>query len=353
MKRPGFLLLLFLLAAPAAHGQSSLEAVCGRTEVRAVNAVDECLAAVQAALSAQPALGLVIAGGNPTLGTAGAAGLRLGVIPRTSAGIRLNLVGVRLPGILAEEIPGRIGEVTGRFGAPVPAILGDFSIALTEGLGVAPGLGGIGAISLLGSASYLPFRHLGIDGFDDAPDVAWGIGARVHILQESFVVPGVSVSLMRRQLATLQFGDVCVGIQPGEANGVGTCAGSGDPGEVRFNLVDWSARAVASKHLLGFGLTAGLGYDRYGSDLAFGFRAPEPVPGTSITPIFRVLDEALESSRWTVFGNASYTLIFGTIGVEAGWQQGTSPITGFRDIGSDFDPKSGIWFGSAGVRLSL
>lgn len=348
------LLLPLLLASTPVAAQSSLGAACDRAEVQAVGAVDECFAAVQAAVAAQPALGLVIAGGNPTLGTAGGTGLTLGVVPRTSAGVRLNVVGVKLPDILADEIGGTIGDLTSRFGAPVPAVIGDVSLALTQGVSLAPGLGGIGAISALGSASYLPVRLLGIDGFEDSPDVAWGLGARFHLLEESFIAPGISVSVMRRQLATIQFGDVCEGIDPGEgASELATCAGDGDPGEARFNLADWSGRAVASKHFLGFGLTAGLGYDRYGSDLAFGFRAPQPAPAGDVTPIFRFRNQDLDSDRWTVFGNASYTLIFGTIGIEGGWQQGTAPITGFQDIGSDFDPESGTWFGSLGARLSL
>lgn len=345
--------VLVLLTPLGVQGQAALEAFCSRSEVQLAGATEECFAAVQAAVSAQPALGLVIAGGNPTIGTAGGAGLRLGLVPRVSAGARLNLVGVKLPGILADEIPGRLGEAARRFGAPVPAFIGDASIALTDGISVAPGLGGIGAISLLGSASYLPFHLLGVDGFEDAPDVAWGLGARVHALQESFVAPGISFSVTRRQLATIQFGDICEGINTGEGGEIGLCGSTGDPGEVRFDLADWSGRLVASKHLLGFGLTAGLGYDSYGSDVSVGFRAPERVPGTSVTPIFRLRNAELDTTRWTVFGNASYSLIFGTIGLEAGWQQGEPPITGFQELGSDFDPDSGTWFGSLGARLSL
>ena len=358
-----FSALLFLLTgsfgvAPLA-GQSSLESICDRQDVTLAGAGDECLAAVQAAISAQPALGLVIAGGNPTLGTAGGAGLRLGVLPRVSAGLRLNVVGVGLPDIVAAEIPGTVGDITRRFGAPAPALIGDASIALTEGFGFAPGLGGIGAISVLGSAALLPFRALGVEGFEDSPDIAWGIGGRLHLLQESFVAPGISVSVMRRQLATVRFGDVCPGttvsVQDGEDPETGTfpCATEGDPGEVEFDLGDWSGRLVASKHLLGFGLTAGIGYDEYSSDVGLGFRSPERVPGTNTTIAFRSFGHELESSRWILFGNASYSLLVATIAAEAGWQQWDAPITGFRNIGSDFDPESGTWFGSIGVRVGL
>lgn len=355
-----FLLAGAVVATPV-HSQSNLEAICGRAEVQALRASDACYAAVQAAVSGQPALGLVLAGGNPTFGTAGATGLRLGTVPRTSAGLRLNFVGVRLPGIIADDIPGALGDFSERFGAPVPALLGDISIGLTTGLSAAPGLGGIGALSVIGAFSYLPFDALGIDGFEGSPDFAWGIGGRMHLIRESFVAPAVSASLIRRRLNTIQFGDVCSFSDFQQTSSTSTvpvtltglCAGPGDAGEFRLDLTDWSGRLVASKNLLGFGLSAGLGYDRYHSDLGYGFRAPEPVEGTDVTAVYRVARDELESERYSVFGSLSYTLIIGTFGIEAGWQQGEAPIAGFRDLETDFDPENGVWFATLGTRLSI
>jgi hypothetical protein len=343
---------------PAA-AQNQLERFCDEPEVQLLQARDACLAAAQATTSAQPAVGIAIAAGNPTIGTAGAAGLRLGVIPRASAGIRLNVAPVGLPDILVQQLPGQAGQLTRRFGAAVPALTADASLSLTQGFDVAPGLGGMGAISLLGSASVLPFRIAGIEGFD-RNQPAIGLGARVHLLRESFVAPGVSASLMHRRLSTVQFGNICPqgfvvlgagGSAPHRESGL--CAGPGDIGQFSFDLVDWSSRIVASKRLLGIGATVGLGHDRYSSDIGFGFRSAQTAPGTDSAFAIRFSDLNLEASRWTVFGNASYTLIFGTIAAEAGWQQGTAPLTGFQNIGSEFDPRGGTWFGSIGARLAL
>ena len=124
-------------------------------------------------------------------------------------------------------------------------------------------------------------------------------------------------------------------------------------GEFSFDLTDWSARLVASKRLLGIGATLGVGYDRYESDLGFGFRGEEVITGTQLVPVFRVTEESLDSDRWAVFGNLSYTLLVATLGLEAGWQQGTAPISGFDDLQSDFNPKDGTWFASLGMRLAL
>jgi hypothetical protein len=363
MRRWSFLaLVLAALAAPAGGAaQESLEAVCAQVPVGALGAHEACVAAGQAATSAQPVLGALIGGGNPTLGTAGAPGFRLGIIPRVTVGARANFVPVRLPDVLAQQVPGQLGALTRRFGVLAPALMGDAAIGITEGFNVAPGLGGIGGLSLLGSASVLPFRTFGVDGFDrERADIAWGIGGRLHLLRESFVAPGVSLSLMRRSLGAVGFGDVCPqGVQPFPVPGtappqeITVCVGPGDVGEFRFDLTDLSTRLVASKTLLGLGGTVGLGHDRFRSTIDFGFRGREAVPGTNVTPAFRSTDHELSVSRWTVFGNLSYSLLVATLGLEAGWQQGTPPITGFRDIGSEFDPRGGAWYTSLGARLSL
>jgi hypothetical protein len=287
--------------------------------------------------------------------SAGGAGLRLGVVPRVSAGLRLNVAAIRLPDLLAEQIGGDAGSIATRYGAPAPAAAADISIGLFNGFSAGPGIGGIGGISVLGSATYLPFS-LFTDGFEKA-DLAYGLGARLHILSESFVAPGISLSLMRKELPRLSFGDVCPdGIQPVGGPTIddteyGGCAGSGDVGEFAFDLTDWSARLVVSKHLLGLGATMGLGYDQYESDISFGFRGDQV--GTNLVPVFRVSDQRLESNQWAAFGNLSYTLLVATLGLEAGWQQGTAPISGFQDVQSDFDPRNGTWFASLGARLSL
>ncbi len=351
-------LLLFAASAGRADAQQGgLTAICDAPEVELAGAREACLATAQAVTSSQPSLGIVIAGGNPTIGSAGAAGLRLGILPRLSAGLRLTAVGVEIPDLLEEQLPGEVQRVSGRFGVPVPALSGDVAVGVFNGLSLAPGIGGIGGLSLLGSASLLPFQLLDVEGFEGS-DLAWGLGARLHATNESFILPGISLSLMRRQLPEVAFGDVCRGEvvlegSPSEGRSYGACTADGDVGEFAFDLVNWSTRLVASKRLLGLGATLGLGHDRYRSDIDYGFRGEQLEPNTGLTPIARARDQRLSSERWTVFGNLSYTLLVGTIGVEAGWQQGQSPISGFRELETDFDPGDGTWYGSLALRLSL
>jgi hypothetical protein len=335
-------------APPAAAQDGALAARCAALEG---DARTVCLAAAQAAESAQPQLGILIAGGNPVIGTTGGGGLRLGVVPRVDVSGGVNLVFVRLPDLL-QDGGGTVQRVTERYGVPAPALGASGSMGLFRGFGIAPGLGGLGSLDLLGSATWLPFRALGIDGFDEeTPDIAWGAGVRVGVLRESFIAPGVAVSVMRHSLGRVGFGDVCRGFETAfPMSDEAECVGEGDHGEFGFDLVNWSTRGVVGKRLLGLGLLGGIGYDRYTSDATVAFRYPDVVPGTA--RIVRPDPVDLRSDRWSVFANASYTLLLASLSVEAGWQQGDRPVPGFGGE-ARFDPRGGSWFGGAGVRLSF
>ncbi|MEX2583518.1 MAG: hypothetical protein WD766_09595 [Gemmatimonadota bacterium] len=350
-------LLPFILPAHLPAQDRTLESFCSGAEIEFLGAEASCIATAQAVTATQPLLGILIAGGNPTLGTAGSAGLRLGLLPRSSAGVRLNVIGVRVPDILAEQIGGEAGDLSRRLGVPVPAVTGDLSIGVFSGIDLAPGLGGIGRLSVLGSLTALPFALLDSDGFDGA-DIAYGVGARLHLLDESFIAPGVSFSVVRRTLPQVAFGDVCPSgltafAGAGGDTEVGACTSAGDRGEFSFDLTDWSTRLVASKRLLGLGATVGIGHDSNDSDVGFGFRGSEPVQGSQVTPAFRISGVDLDSTRWTAFGNLSFSILVASVAAEAGWVQGDEPIGSFEELGSDFDPREGSWYGSLGVRLSL
>lgn len=344
-----------LAAAPALAQDGGLAASCAGLPAEAR---ETCVTVAQAAESTQPQLGILLAGGNPVLGTASTSGVRLGILPRVTAGVRLNVVGARVPDIIVDDEDGS-SELGETIGVPAPALGGYVAVGLTQGFTLGPTVGGFGAIDLLGSATWLPFRAFEVEGFEEAPEIAFGVGARVGLLRESFVTPGVSVSVMYRRLGEASFGEVCRGeevevlpaIQVDQA-----CVGDpGDLGELRFDLTNWSYRGVVSKRLLGLGLAAGVGYDRYESDVSSAFRYQQPpatIGGAPVTMVRRGPEVTVENDRWSAFGNASFTVLVGTITLEGGWMQGGDTIEGFPS-GSDFDPEDGNFFGSLGVRLSL
>jgi hypothetical protein len=353
MKRTYAAVLAAALAAPASlAAQNDIDTICDQFSANA-DIRSRCASVAQAVDAAQPQLGILMAGGNPTLGTASTGGLRLGILPRVSAGVRANVVFARLPDIRDESSEN--GQVVpDQFSVPAPALGANVSVGVFPGVSVAPMVGGFGAIDLLGSATLLPVSLAGVDGLEKNP-VSWGAGARVGLLRESFVTPGISVSVMYRKMGEIQFGDVCEGTETTGTAGANsrTCVGSGDFGEINFGLSNVSGRAAVSKRLLGFGLTAGLGYDRFSTDADVGFRAPRtPLDAAGARTIYRFNDVEVDNDRWSAFVNGSFTLLVGSIVAEAGWLQGQDAVRNFPSA-SDFDPKEGTFFGSVGVRLSL
>lgn len=351
MKRTLAAALAVALAAPVASvsAQRSIDDVCMSPEITQAGLQSRCASVAQAVDAAQPQVGILMAGGNPTLGTASTGGVRLGLLPRVSAGLRANIVLARLPDIREESG----AEGPDRFSVPAPALGANLAVGVFPGVSLAPMIGGFGAVDLLGSATILPVSLANVDGLEKNP-VSWGAGARVGLLRESFITPGVSVSVMYRKMGELQFGDVCEtgGIVGPETDGPPYCTGEGDFGSINFGLSNLSTRAAVSKRLLGFGLTAGVGYDKFSTDADLAFRAPATLPGQPGRRIYAFRDVQVDNDRWSAFLDGSFTLLVGSIVGEVGWMQGQEAITGFPEA-SDFDPKEGTFFGSVGVRLSL
>jgi hypothetical protein len=349
MKRIAPLLAVLVLSAVAGTAtaqQSELAARCAGLpdHARAI-----CYSVAQAAESAQPQLGVLIAGGNPTIGTATGGGITLPLLPRVSASAKANLVFVRLPDILARELGTPAATINRALGVPAPALQGTASIELYPGLNVLPGIGGVGSVDLLGSAAWLPFRTFAVEGFEEGrQNLTYGVGARLGLLREGFLFPGASVSVMRHRVGRIGFGDVCPGADP-TLGPPATCAQPGTIGEFDFDLTTWSTRAVVSKRLLGIGLAGGVGLDRNSSRVGFLFRYAED----GAQRVVGVSDVPISESRWNAFLNGSYTFLLATVAAELGWMQGGDAVPGCDDAASAFDPGRGTLFTSLGVRIAF
>ncbi len=347
-------------AGLAGAQEPEISAPCARAEVPD-SARDFCYTVAQAVESAQPQLGILIAGGNPTIGTATMGGINLPGLPRVNASAQVNVVFARLPDILAEEAGGAIQDLNEAVGLPAPALSGTVALGLYPGISLAPTIGGIGSVDVLGSGTWLPFRAVDAAGFgEEAAEFAYGGGVRLGLLGESFTLPGISISGMYRRLDKIWYGNVCenapappLDMSDGYSLNSGICAGSGDPGEFGFDLTNWSGRAVASKSFFGIGLSAGVGYDRFESTVNYGFRAPAgDIPGQE-NYFVRAEGIDLDNDRWSAFVDGSMSLLVATLAVEAGWLQGEEAITGFDTAVSEFDPGDGTFFGSLGMRFSF
>jgi hypothetical protein len=309
-------LLILTLSAPLAGQGAGCAPYLGAT--RRV-----CDAAVDGTRAFHPVAGLLVSGGNPVLGTAGT----LGGLGRFSVTARANAAHVVLPE------PGYDGT-----GSPVPASDDLFApVPLVE---VAAGLyggnpAGLLAVDLLGSAQLLPTNQ--IDNLAVASsarrigDVALGLGfgLRLGILRDLGPLPAVSVSIMRRDIPRLAYGDV----------------DDGDQYRYAVNLHATNLRLLASKQVAAFELAAGLGWDKYTGDADIQFRDP-------ITSLLQPeIDLDLSQSRALAFLNAGVGLAALRLVGEVGYQTGKDQelTTEFEN----FDTTEGKFFAGAGLRVGF
>jgi hypothetical protein len=276
-----------------------------------------------------PQLGLAIAGGSPTLGQAGS----LGGLGHWSVGLRGNALAGTLPqvsqfqqcydGARSRTLPTE-DRLVG-----LPAI--DAAIGVFKGLPL--GLTNVGGIDLLLSASYI--REIDTDYLDvTAPEgsLKIGYGARVGLLQESLLVPGVSVSVLRRNLPSV--------------NVVGS-SGSNSLAVNNLSVKTTAWRFVASKSLLLFGLSAGMGRDTYDQSANVTATVNDPVFGTASSSI----EPKQSLSRTNMFAAASLNMLMLKVTGEVGRVSGgtVSTYNQFAGTAAD-DPRL---YGSVGLRLGF
>lgn len=299
--------------APAAGFAQS--AACG-----AQSMLTGCPSAYQALASAPPQFGIAAAGGNPVPGVEGTRGVTLGIIPKTTAVLRVSAAFVHLPDL---EAPDGEEAVT-----PIAVKIGT-ATRLFEGSGA-----GTGAFDLLLEAGVL--TNTGDGGRTAA---ILGAGARIGLLRETFTAPGVAVSGMFRHAGPMRYGESC-GLAP-------ECVGFN--GQADFGVDDISARLTVGKRLGPVGVMGGAGWDRFattrGSITYRGSDGFEPVGGT--------VEASAHDSRWSAFVNLSKGLLVGSVVAEAGWMSGGDAVPNYAPGPGGFDPGQGTFFGSIALRVQL
>ena len=288
---------------PAAQGQNA--------------ARDVCLRAKDVFSLIAPQLGGAITGGNAVLGQGG-----------TLGGIGKFTVEARVTSILNGDVP----KVTSWPGLattnppqsqeletlplPVPMPVIDGAIGVFKGLPL--GLTNVGGIDILGSVTYIP--SLDQDEIKVTPEAntKFGYGARIGLLQESLVVPGISVTWMERDLPTTTI--------TGAATFTGTSM-SFTMSDAAIKTNSW--RIVASKSFLLFGIAAGYGQDRYNESATFSGTATVLTQNTTFAP-FTVESKMTRSN---VFANAYMNIlllkIVGEIGQISGGDASPTPFNTF------------------------
>ena len=293
---------------------------------------DACQKAIDLFQYMAPQLGTSIAGGNPTLGQGG----NLGGLGHFSAGLRVNVLQGSLPQVQNTSV-----AVTGvqrdRFDTKsqlLPMPTADLAIGIFKGIPLP--LTNVGGVDLLVSASYVPeFDNSGVSVKVPNGSLKLGYGARVGILQESLLVPGIAVSYLVRDLPTLNI----VGSNGGDSLYVNN-----------FSLKTKAWRVTASKSLIMFGLAAGIGQDKYdaSTDVGAHVAAQPPVsPAVDAGPV----SISQNLTRTNVFADLSVNLLLFKLNAEIGQVSGGT-INTYNTFSGKQAADSRI-YGSVGVRFGF
>jgi hypothetical protein len=207
---------------------------------------------------------------------------------------------------------------------PLPVVDGALGLYAGYPLGVTR----VGGLDLIGDASYIPEFSGGSTGLE-LPDggFSYGYGARVGLLQEGLLTPGVGVTWVRHELPRMAV----------HGNAAGTSLRVDD---IDIATTGW--RLTASKSLIGFGVAVGAGQDRYRSS---GVINATTGPSTSFP--FTVTQHVTRSSY---FGDLSMHVLLAKVVAEIGGVSGGS-IETYNSFGKAADAFR--LYGSLGVRVGL
>lgn len=334
MKRLGVAAAL-LVVASAAHAQTTgcPAAVAGPSAQNAAR--DVCLQTQDIFQLMAPQLGISITAGNATLGQGGT----LGGLGHFTVEARANGVIGDVPDIpnfpaprtstpTAQQLPSKNTPLG------LPSV--DGAIGIFKGLPL--GLTNVGGVDLLLTGAYVPTLAKGGLTVTPKTNVKIGYGVRVGALQESLLVPGVSVTYVKHDLPTTTI--------------------TGSTSNMDFTMQDaavktTSWRVVASKSLILFGLAVGAGQDMYDESASFSGKATATIAGigTASTP-FGPFSLAQKVTRTNYFADVSMNLLLiklvGEVGQVSGGKLSPTPFNTFSTGAAD----DSRLYGSLGLRFN-
>lgn len=332
MKR---VLTLVVLAVAARTSQGQNPQCAPGTNQTNINyySSDACQKAIDLFQYMAPQLGVALTGGNAILGV----GSTVGGIGHAKFELRANGLWASVPNV--QDKPPVAGPYQSSSYTTKTQILGLPAAAAEIGLfkGIPLPLTHIGGVDALVTAMYVPDVNTNnVSVKASGGNLKWGFGARVGLLEESLLVPGVSVTILRRDLPTINV-----------AGSVPTGSGTTTTLQVN-NLSEQTTawRLVASKSLILLNLAAGVGQDRYNSDadvtatVNFG-----PLSGTR-TPVRM----SQNLTRTSYFADVSMNLLILKLIGEIGMVSGGS-ISTFNKF--DKAPDASRLYGSIGARLDF
>jgi hypothetical protein len=339
-----YFLSVVLLAASAVLSPLQAQAYGPQCDPAPQEAEDACVKAIDLFRYLAPQLGTAIAGGNAILGSSGT----LGGLGHISFGLRVNAVGGDLPRV--SDVPLSLsGAQSSSFATksqliPLPAA--DLALGLFGGLPL--GLTNVGGVDLLVSASYLPdFDANQVSVRVPSGSLKLGFGAKLGIIQESLLLPGVSISVLRRDLPTVNVVGKTQSVLGSSAEDSLTVTG--------FDVNTTSWRLTAGKSFMMFGIAVGGGQDRYSyhADVS---ATVHPIVGDPVTYSVTSIETAAFNghdlrrlTRTSYFADVSLNLPFFRLVGEIGQVSGGDVPT-FNTFGGKAADKSRI-YGSVGGRI--
>ena len=272
-----------------------------------------------------PQLGASIVGGNTTLGQGGA----LGGPGHFAITVRGNALIGSLPQVDKYDPSSSTRTLDTKnqvLGLPtVDAAIGIFG-------GLPLGVTKVGGLDVLVNGAYIPaYSGSGVSVKVPNGSLKIGYGARLGLLQEGLVTPGIGFSYMKRDLPTLDL-----------AASTGTLGGKFAVTGMSVKTTSW--RVTASKSLLVLGLALGAGQDSYDS------KANIKVTTTAV-PAGSSADVDQSVTRTNYFADLSLNMMLAKFVAEVGMVQG-GKITTFNTFNGKAADASRL-FASAGLRIGF
>lgn len=314
----GLLVLALALGAPLT-GQDSVAGMASECAPAADPTLRPlCTDAALALGGLRAGIGLAAAQGSPVPGSASTLGRRMASSPRVALSLRGGLARARFAD------PGTGSGSPDERGSWARTLEGQVTVGLVEGWSLLPTVGGFLSLDLIGTLGLVGLSESA--GFEGSVQEA-GYGARIGVFRESFTLPGVSVSLARRHLGEVEWGE-----------------DGSDGARLAFKPTVTSLRATVAKDLLALGVLGGWGWERYGGSSSL--TARRTVLGVARTG--EASSDDFHTDRHLLFAGLSYTFLVLQLSAEAGWANGFSGPDG----SGGWDPGSGSLFGSIAGRLT-
>ncbi|HVZ77675.1 MAG TPA: hypothetical protein VG818_06815 [Gemmatimonadaceae bacterium] len=320
MSKRSVVMLALVLAVP-----SALRAQDPQCEAQAPQLRDACQKAVDLYQYMAPQLGISLTGGNATAGQGGV----LGGFGHFSVEVRGNGLVGSLPQVQAVT-PSTSAMRSDTYGTKTQ-VLGLPSATVGIGLfsGIPLGLTNVGGLDAIVTGTYIPeVNDANVSVAVPSGAFKLGYGARLGILQESLLVPGVSVTYLRRDLPVVDI--------------------TGNAGSTTLSVNGLTEktdawRVVASKNLVAFSLAVGAGQDKYTSSANVSSNTQGLFGGQTTT-----ITVGQTLTRTNYFADLSLNLVVFRVVGEVGMVSGGSVPT-YNQF--DKAPDASRVFGSVGLRF--